>query len=137
MRAVSAALAWITGVAALLAAAPPPGPASLPAADRLALLRLLCETEVGRDAEGWVCGTGEEAAEADPRTQRRWLGARRGRFVARGRPFPVAARPGANTVSLLGRVSGLSPGTYRLAVTPRDAAGNVGRAVRVGFVVRS
>jgi hypothetical protein len=61
----------------------------------------------------------------------------RGRFVARGRPFPVAARPGANAVSLLGRVSVLPPGTYRLALTPRDAVGNVGRAVRAGFVVRS
>ena len=61
----------------------------------------------------------------------------RGRFVARGRPFPVAATRGANTVPLRARVSGLPAGTYRLAVTPRDAAGNVGRAVRAGFVVRS
>ncbi len=61
----------------------------------------------------------------------------RGRFVARGRPFPVAARRGANTVPLRARVSGLAPGTYRVAVTPRDAAGNIGRAVRAGFVVRS
>ena len=61
----------------------------------------------------------------------------RGRFVARGLPFPVAARRGANAVPLRTRVSGLPAGTYRLAVTPRDAAGNVGRAVRAGFVVRS
>ena len=60
-----------------------------------------------------------------------------GRFVVRGRAFPAAARRGANAVPLRARVSGLPAGTYRLAVTPRDAAGNIGRAVRAGFVVRS
>lgn len=49
-----------------------------------------------------------------------------------------AGAQGPNTLRFDGRLRGkaLKPGAYRLVLTPRDAAANVGKAVRAAFAVR-
>jgi hypothetical protein len=58
------------------AAAPP----SLSATDEAAIMRLLCEGTLARDARGWVCTDTETTDGAEP-GQQRWHSAWRGRFV--------------------------------------------------------
>jgi hypothetical protein len=84
MHAMTRAWTVITGLWGAVLAGPDraTGPASLPAADRDALMRLLCDTPLRRDGAGWVCGADNDAEDADPRTERRWHASRRGRFVA-------------------------------------------------------
>src|SRR5688572_11082308 len=64
---------------------------SLPPTDQAAIMKVLCDDELEKDAQGWVCrhpGTDD----SDEPWEERWAGAHRGRFVARPGEWLVSLR---------------------------------------------
>jgi hypothetical protein len=78
-----------------------------------------------------------EAARVSVRIERRLKNRRGKRRYRRAGTFTRRSRAGANRIRFSGRIGRrkLKPGSYRLTLTPTDAAGNRGKPRRLSFRV--
>ena len=89
---IAAALGFVAAAAAAATAAPtaasPAPPPALSAADEAAIMRLLCEGQLSKDARGWVCRD-EETVDGNGPWEQRWHSAWPGRFIAHANEWVV------------------------------------------------
>ena len=117
--------------------APPPPPPVDTRAPTVSRARVT-PARVGLRKRGRLTFSLSEAAKVAGAVQRcaRFRGRRCSAFKSAGR-LSINGKSGANSLSFRRRLGGrkLAVGTYRITLTPTDAAGNKGRAVRVTFRV--